>query len=171
LQQKRATHGEVQEGYKITKPIGVLEATKILLKKQKRLLLHNRKGREHPHHQKEMSLKKKRAEEEEEEGVGEEDDEEDDNDSSLPQPSVAVAKEGAKSSIKNGTAELATLTSEAAKIEAKLEVANLGKEKNAEKVKVLMKAHNEYPAEVSALVLISCFRIEKIDLRCLQDAP
>jgi hypothetical protein len=77
-------------------------------------------------------MRRKRTKEEE----NKEEEEEEDSSSSS---SVAVAKEGAKSNIKNGTAELASLTSEAALIKARIEAA---RRKNAAKVKELIHMTN-----------------------------
>ena len=72
-------------------------------------------------------------EEEEEEERGEEE-EEGSDDSSSSTSSVAVAKEDAKIAIKKKNAELVSLASENAKLEARIEAA---KKKNADKGKEL----------------------------------
>ncbi len=61
---------------------------------------------------------------------------------------------------------MATLKGDAAKIKAKIAAA---KEKNAAKVQELFETHNDYPAEVSAL--ICCFQIVNTDFFFQQAAP
>ena len=87
-----------------------------------------------------------------EEEVEEEEEEEDASSSSSSD--VAVEKQSTRAEIKKRAAELAILKDNKKKIQDKIAAA---KEKNAAKVQELLNTHNDYPAEVSAL--ICCLQI------------
>ncbi len=135
---------------------GVLANARVLAHKSEAAAAAKTKKRKAPESDEEDELIDNNDGEEEEE-----EEEEEEGASSSSSSDVAVETQSTRAEIKKGAAELAVLKDDEKKIKGRIAAA---KEKNAAKVQELLNTHNDYPAEVSAL--ICCLPIGNSDF-CL----